>query len=568
MAASMDVILVDAVRTYFQSHPPGPNPDRAKIKQEIVDVTRDMITGQNAILTKSARMRVPDRLANVQIAHIIRQIEPALCISCEKQESDESEFDLLGIYQPSGPNEGIYVTSDRAMDNLISEYNYMVVDRDLKDIKQLLRRLLPRKRRCLDRDLIAVNNGIFDYKTKTLLPFSPDKIFLTKSRVNYNPNAKNITIHNPDDNTDWDVESWMSELSNDPEIVHLIWEILGAIIRPFVRWDKSAWFYSPSGNSGKGTLCELMRNLCGKGSYASIALSDFSKEFNLEPLIHANAIIADENDVGLYLDKVANLKAVITNDVLLINRKFKTPVSYQFFGFVVQCLNEYPKIRDTSDSFYRRQLFIPFDKCFTGHARKYIKDDYLTRTEVLEYVLFKILNMTYYELSEPEACKAILADYKEYNNPIQSFVEEVLPETRWGLLPFRFLYDLYYQWFHKTSPSGKCHGKNSFIKEIVDMAMAGKIPGFFCKGRKTPIRPKNLMNEPEPLIAQYNLTDWMNPNFKGQDPKQMCVPPLKSTYAGLIRIGCEDAIDEEPETTMVVDKDLADAIRKNMESGG
>ena len=73
-------------------------------------------------------------------------------------------------------------------------------------------------------------------------------------------------------------------------------------------------------------------------------MSDFSKDFHLEPLIHASAIIVDENDVGVYLDKVANLKAVITNDVVLINRKFKMPVSYQFFGFMVQCLNEYPRI--------------------------------------------------------------------------------------------------------------------------------------------------------------------------------------------------------------------------------
>lgn len=163
-----------------------------------------------------------------------------------------------------------------------------------------------------------------------------------------------------------------------------------------------------------------------------IALSDFAKGFQLEPLIHANAIIVDKNDVGVYLDKVANLKAVITNNVLLINRKFKTPVSYQVCGLMVQCLNKYPRIRDTSDSSYRRQLFIPFDKCFTGRARKYIKDDYLNRKEVLKYVLFKVLNMDYYKFDEPEACKGMMADCKEYNNPVQSFVEDIIPETVWG----------------------------------------------------------------------------------------------------------------------------------------
>lgn len=345
-------------------------------------------------------MRVPDRLTNVQIARIIEKVELVERISCSENRHEE-ELDLLGVYQESGKNEGIYDTSDEALNHIIAEYNAAAVEKDEKEVRHFLKHSLEEKKRCMEPDLIAVNNGIFDYKNKVLLPFSRDKIFLSKSRVDYNANAQNITIYNPDDNSSWDLESWMQELSNDPEVVSLLWEVVGAINRPFVKWEKSAWFYSAEGCSGKGTLCVLLRNLCGKDSFASLALSDFAKEFMLEPLIRASAVISDENDVGTYIDRSANLKAVITNDALLINRKFKSPITYQFFGMVVECLNEYPRIKDTSDSFYRRQLFIKFDKCFTGHAKKYIKDDYLNRKEVLEYALFRVLNMTYYELSEP-----------------------------------------------------------------------------------------------------------------------------------------------------------------------
>ena len=202
---------------------------------------------------------------------------------------------------------------------------------------------------------------------------------------------------------------------------------------------------------------------------------------------------------------------------------------------MVQCLNEYPRIRDTSDSFYRRQLFIPFDKCFTGRARKYIKDDYLSRPEVLEYVLFRVLNMTYYEFDEPAACRAVLADYKEYNNPVQAFVEEVIPETVWGILPFGFLYDLYKSWFAENSPSGKIQGRNTFIKEIADMAESGKVSGFTCTGRKTPMRPKKLMDAPEPLILRYGLKNWENPSYVGHDKMQICMTAVKSMYMGLVR---------------------------------
>ena len=72
-----------------------------------------------------------------------------------------------------------------------------------------------------------------------------------------------------------------------------------------------------------------------KGTSVSIPLSDMGKDFMLEPLIHASAIIVDENDVGTFIDKAANLKALVTHDVIQVNRKFKTPVAFRFKGFMV-----------------------------------------------------------------------------------------------------------------------------------------------------------------------------------------------------------------------------------------
>ena len=209
-------------------------------------------------------------------------------------------------------------------------------------------------------------------------------------------------IHNDEDGTDWDVVSWMGELSDDESIVRLLWQIVGAVIRPGVSWNKSAWFYSTSGNNGKGTLCSLMRNLLGRGSWESISLKDFSSPFMLEPLMRISAVITDENDTGTFVDDAAALKSIITGDPFQLNRKFKEPRTVLFKGFMVQCVNELPRLRDRSESMYRRLLVVPFEKRFEGNERKYIKDDYLKRKEVLEYVLYHLLAETdYYELDEP-----------------------------------------------------------------------------------------------------------------------------------------------------------------------
>lgn len=527
---------------YLDKIDPNNPPTPAEIEAELVDGVKNLCALENANRPKGDKLKAPAKLCATQIAQIMLKLHHIVRVRSGGSGSDP-DYDLLGIYQVDGRDEGIYATDTNSFKKIAKKYNYAITARELEDVMQMLLLEAPRVFRTIDRDLIVVNNGIFNYATKELLDFSPDYVFLAKSRVNYNSQATNVVIHNNEDGTDWDVESWMQNLSDDPEIVNLLWQILGAIIRPHVRWNKSAWLYSNTGNNGKGTLCELMRNLCGEDSYASIPLADFNKDFALEPLVRTTAIIVDENSVGEYLDKVANLKAVITNDVVSINRKFKSPIAYQFYGFMVQCLNDFPRIKDKSDSFYRRQLFIPFDKCFTDVERKYIKTDYIHRTEVLEYVLYRVLNTDYYVLDEPQSCKEALAQYKEFNDPVRQFVDEMLDQLVWDLVPFTFLYDLYKAWFKKNSPNGQMQGKTTFVTDLLNLLTPAH--GWYCPGRGVAIRPGNRMSVAEPLIIEYDLKDWMSKTYPGSNPKLMAVPTTKATYNGILRLTSGNGTDTD-----------------------
>lgn len=453
----------------------------------------------------------------------LRTLTPAVIAGCMlkrnrivrimlSEKNTDPNYDVLAVYMDHGPNTGIYVTDEVSIRVLAREYNFSISPKELDHVIDMLADNAPRVMVSANRDLIAVNNGIFDYKTKTLLPFTPEIVFTAKSAVNYNENAINPVIHNDADGTDWDIESWMADLNDDPEIVALLWEILSAIIRPNVAWDKTAWFLSEVGNNGKGTLLTLMRNLCGERAWTSIPVADFGKDFHLEPLIRTNAVLVDENDVGEYVDRAANLKAVITNDVILINRKNKTPIAYQFRGFMVQCVNDTPRFRDKSGSLYRRQLIIPFDKSFTGAERKYIKQDYMHRTEVLEYVLYRVLSGNFYELSEPAAVRAALHQYKIENDPVRAFAEEFLDRVVWDLLPWRFLYALYRAWLTKDQPSNPPLGYNKFVKHLtlILQEAVGEGEGYGWFVTPAAVRTKNRILGEEPLAVEYNLDQWFD----------------------------------------------------------
>lgn len=535
------------------------------IREAILDNIASAISTMNIYRPKIMKLKAPEKLDYSQIAYILLHTKKFVVINFKKYfaANDSSKGMKLAVYMESGEYEGIYVLNDDIIDNFITEYRENISSSGLKEVKQKLSQKAPKVCRCSNQDLIPVKNGVFNFKTKTLNAFSPDYIFTHKIPVDYNPNATNPIFTNPDGTT-WDIEKWMRSLSDDPEVVNLLWEVVGAVIRPFVPWNKVAWLYSSSGNSGKGTLCELLRQLCGAGNYTSISAASFSEKFGLVDLITAISVINDENAVGFELGKTDILKAVTTGDVIPIEEKYKNRFNFQFRGLIVQCINEIPKMKDTSESYNRRQLLIPFDKCFNGIERKYIKEEYLKDNAVLEYVLYKILHMTHYEFSNPVACQELLETSRKINNPIHAFWTEIEREFVWDVLPMNFLYDIFKVWYKKDFN----HETNVDLTEFkLFFKEKSQVDPAFMNGWKYVVQQhaRNKaatkviagMAAPEPLIAKYNLTQWMNPTYTGSDINRMCTCPAschKETYKGaLVRVSSSSpalpVVDDDDDET-------------------
>lgn len=457
----------------------------------------------NIVSEKGNKWQYLKSLPNICVAKLILVNEPvrSILFTGKKVES------CLGVYQEDGDSRGLYAVEDIYFNKLVRKYKFGATMKDVKEVVEILNAEAEFASLNDNRDLIAVNNGIFDYRTKELMPFSPQYVFTAKSSVDYVPNAVNphFTMH---DGLDWDVESWFASLSDDLAIINLLWEVVGAIIRPHVRWDKIICMYSQKGMNGKGTLCELMKQLCGNDSYASIPFDAFDKDFALSELITATAIITDENGTTEFTKNASLFKSIATGDSVSINRKYKAPITTKFSGLIVECINALPKIADTTDSLYRRFLIIPFEKTFVGCERKYIKSDYLHRKEVLEYVLWKVLNTNYYHFSEPDACANMLNDYKSFNDNVRQFFEEVAFELQWDLVPYKFLYALYKAWLNDNVPSASPVGKATFINKI-KMILEDDLYADMWEYTMYPENvTKTNMAAFEPLVEQYKLKEW------------------------------------------------------------
>ena len=540
MADTRQTVIHRAIESYFAKKTISEPYDYEKIAGEITATINNAIIDANTHhLTNNAKWRLvtdigPNEVAGILIhLHTIRNIS---LLETKSARGDDSA--VLGFYQTNGPQKGIYVVSRARIEAIIYEASCKKFNRkEIEDTKNVLELLSPMVLPTRKSSLTAVANGIYDQDIGKLLPFSPEYVFLSKSPVPYDPDAINPVIYNPSDRTKWDIESWVEELSDDPGIPQLIWEIISASLRPNHRWDKSVWLYSQVGNNGKGTLCKLIRGLVGAENCASISVADFSKEFMLTPLISASMVLTDENDVNQYIDKSANYKAAVTGDPILINRKFESPITISFSGLVVECMNGLPKTKDKSGSFYRRLLLVPFKKSFTGMERKYIKADYLQRDEVLKYALKRALELQFDELSEPAATTEAFTEYKEFNNNVIQFWEEMESQFQWDRLPIDFVYDLYCKWHRRNSPEGKPTSKAMFKNELKQVIETD--PKWESKLERTDIIRKPAGTLPaEPLISEYDLEHWYNPTYRGTNPTQRVTGAnVPDRFRGIVRAG-------------------------------
>ncbi len=74
----------------------------------------------------------------------------------------------------------------------------------------------------------------------------------------------------------------------------------------------------------------------------------------------------------------------------------------------------------------------------------------------------------------------------------------------------------------------------AFTKDVVTLLPA--YPEWECDDKRKARKPGNKMDAAEPLIAEYNLTDWMDPKYTAsKDMDKRCHPVLKENYRGIVR---------------------------------
>ena len=474
-----------------------------------------------------------------EYVHLLLNIVPLASITpASKYGNPTNRKDpIVHIYDfdETSPTYGLYVPAQDLMMDIIFA---AAEDEDVKfhrRIYETMIQTIPNVNETSDANRIFVKNGIFNKETKQLEPFTQNEYRLAKIQTNYNPNASSPTITMPD-GLSWSFDMWLDELvDHDPDRLTQMWQIITAALNPGRVYNKCVIFYSRQGNNGKGTLGQVLKNIIGDGLYSSVNIKNFGVRFRTQQLLGKIVNIADENPVGAYIDGTDEFKAAITGDDIQIEAKGKDAYPMQVRMLNIQMLNGTLLTRDKSNSIYRRLLIVPFTHTFTECERPYIKHDYMDRTDVKEYILKRALESPVItEFITTKENDEALYKTKLENNTVIEFLDEFLPQFKWDALPPKFLYELYKSWMSKDNANGKPVKKSVFIEYATDFFNDTNEWNIrLAQGDKITVGQR--MDADEPLITEYNLTDYMDPSYKGSDARIKRAFTRPKTIRGFVR---------------------------------
>ncbi len=517
----------------------GSLPPISRAVGDMMTCIRAAISSINTALDKGMKIKIPEQIPEIAVA---KYIVASGNVAMLRLDSETTTY-RLGVRKDKESIWEIVLSPLKGRNSfrrMISVANPEAGKAYLDNVIRLVEDMAPARDVTHDGMLIPCKNGVVDVRTGELISYADcaDRYtFIYRLRVNYNPQAQNVVIHNDNDNTDWDVESWIHEIAKYDEIYDVIWDVIGAALRPYGRWNKCVIIQARKGKNGKGTLLEMLRQMYESG-VESIPIADFDKKYLLQGIASTQLILCDENGDNEFIEQSKNFKAAVTGDVVSTDVKYSDPINVHWGGFMIQCMNDYSRFKTKSQSLMHRLLIVPFCNSFWGNdERKYIKGDYILRPEVQEYVLKKVVEMgPYTSIYEGPMCKDALGDFQETNDPVVYFMNEISDQLQWGLVPYTFLHALYKAWVLKNgggelggipSPKVLTTRINAWVDQHQDE--------WLRPMKSEQARPGNLMDRPEPLIAEYDLKDWMAPGYRGADLDRMCCPMLQTRYCGIFR---------------------------------
>jgi len=267
---------------------------------------------------------------------------------------------------------------------------------------------------------IPFADNIYDIDDDCFIEYSPDFVFLNRFPYNYKPDAPPQAIMT-------DAIERIAE--GDAEVVQLIYEVAGSVFYRSNMYRGSALLHGTSGNNGKTTLLNMLRQAVGHENTSSLTIQDIGERFRLAELYGKAANIGDDIP-ATYIQDSSNFKKAVTGEHMTAEKKGQDPFAFKPYAKHFFAANTLPRANDKTKAFYSRLKIIPLMHDFSKDIDLNVKlhDRLWTDAEMEYFVKLAVEAMRGVinrgRFISPQVVATALHDYEIENEPALAFLLE------------------------------------------------------------------------------------------------------------------------------------------------
>ena len=211
------------------------------------------------------------------------------------------------------------------------------------------------------------------------------------------------------------------------EDILTIQELSGYLLTAETQAQKAFVLIGP-GQSGKSTYISVMEEIIGLDLVSNVSFQNLSDKFYPAELkgkllnTFSDLPQKEIGDTGMF-------KSLVAGDSTAVNRKYKDPFSLKNTARFLFSCNKIPaNYVDTSTGFYRRLVFIPFNKPVSNlKINRNLKEELLKEKEgIVQWALLGLQRLINngYSFTESANAKKLMKEYMKRNNSTLWFCDE------------------------------------------------------------------------------------------------------------------------------------------------
>jgi putative DNA primase/helicase len=303
-------------------------------------------------------------------------------------------------------------------------------------------------------ELIACENGLIHWPTRTLHPHSPR--FYSHHAV---PFAFDPKAPAP--------RRWLAFLNelwgNDVEAISCLQEMLGYLVSGDTRLQKMFLLVGPK-RGGKGTIGRVTTRLLGRHNVAGPTLSSLGSNFGLQDLIGKPVAIISDARLGTKSDHsliTERLLSISGEDLQNVDRKYLPPWSGQLPTRFMILTNELPRLADSSGALASRFIVLLVNRSFYDRENPALTDELCA--ELPSIFLWSLDGLERLRargrFQQPQASRDAIQELEDLSSPVGAFIRDRCGLGAQCSVDVSELYRAYREWCEE-------HGRHAVNQQL------------------------------------------------------------------------------------------------------